>query len=584
MKKNEEQGRSLFGISLTDRPRWHQFLICSSGFFFGYLVNGICEEYVYNRLHFSYGWYFTFIQGFVYLFLIYLQGFTSKQMVNPWKTYVKLSAVLMGSHGLTKGSLAFLNYPAQIMFKSTKVLPVMIMGAFIPGLRRKYPLHEYISAILLVVGLILFTLADAQTSPNFSVIGVAMISGALVMDSFLGNLQEAIFTMNPETTQMEMLFCSTIVGLPFLIPPMLFTGELFKAWTSCAQKNEEQGRSLFGISLTDRPRWHQFLICSSGFFFGYLVNGICEEYVYNRLHFSYGWYFTFIQGFVYLFLIYLQGFTSKQMVNPWKTYVKLSAVLMGSHGLTKGSLAFLNYPAQIMFKSTKVLPVMIMGAFIPGLRRKYPLHEYISAILLVVGLILFTLADAQTSPNFSVIGVAMISGALVMDSFLGNLQEAIFTMNPETTQMEMLFCSTIVGLPFLIPPMLFTGELFKAWTSCAQHPYVYGVLVFEAMATFIGQVSVLSLIALFGAATTAMITTARKAVTLLLSYLIFTKPLTEQHGSGLLLIAMGITLKMLPENKPISTKRVLTTSHSSTSEKYSGDEELGENEEKRPLV
>lgn len=100
----------------------------------------------------------------------------------------------------------------------------------------------------------------------------------------------------------------------------------------------------------------------------------------------------------------------------------------------------------------------------------------------------------------------------------------------------MLFCSTVVGLPFLIPPMLVTGELFKAWSSCSQvtidrkyasffphnsmvfacskrsilllfmqHPYVYGVLVFEAMATFIGQVSVLSLIALFGAATTAMV-------------------------------------------------------------------------------
>ncbi|KAK6162443.1 hypothetical protein DH2020_002284 [Rehmannia glutinosa] len=233
----------------------------------------------------------------------------------------------------------------------------------------------------------------------------------------------------------------------------------------------------------------------------------------------------FVQGWVYVLLIYLQGFTTKQMVNPWKTYVKLSAVLMGSNGLTKGSLAFLNYPAQLMFKSTKVLPVMIMGAFIPGLRRKYPPHEYISAVLLVVGLILFTLADAHTSPNFSGIGVVMVSGALIMDAFLGNLQEAIFTMNPETTQTEMLFCSTL-------------------------HLYVYGVLVFEAMATFIGQVSVLSLIALFGAATTAMVTTARKAVTLLLSYLIFTKPLTEQHGTGLLLIAMGIVLKMLPDNKP----------------------------------
>ena len=69
----------------------------------------------------SYGWYFTFVQGLVYIVMIYLNGFTTKQMVNPWKTYVKLSAVLMGSHGLTKGSLAYLNYPAQIMFKSTKV-------------------------------------------------------------------------------------------------------------------------------------------------------------------------------------------------------------------------------------------------------------------------------------------------------------------------------------------------------------------------------------------------------------------------------------------------------------------------------
>ncbi|KAI3687504.1 hypothetical protein L1987_81201 [Smallanthus sonchifolius] len=314
-------------------------------------------------------------------------------------------------------------------------------------------------------------------------------------------------------------------------------------------KGEEQIRTLFGITLTDKPKWQQFIICSSGFFFGYLVNGICEEYVYNRLQFSYGWYFTFIQGFVYLILLRVQGFTPKQMVNPWNMYVKLSAVLMGSHGLTKGSLAYLNYPAQLMFKSTKVLPVMIMGAFIPGLRRKYPLREYFSAFLLVVGLILFTLADANTSPNFSIVGVVMVSGALIMDSFLGNLQEAVFTINRETTQMEMLFCSTVVGTPFLIPPMILTGELFRAWNSCYEHPYVYGVLIFEAVATFVGQVSVLSLIAIFGAATTALITTARKAVTLLLSYIIFTKPMSEQHAVGLILIAAGIMMKMLPDHK-----------------------------------
>ncbi|KAI3707043.1 hypothetical protein L6452_25217 [Arctium lappa] len=348
-------------------------------------------------------------------------------------------------------------------------------------------------------------------------------------------------------------------------------------------KGEEQSRNLFGISLTDKPIWQQFFICSSGFFFGYLVNGICEEYVYNRLQFSYGWYFTFIQGFVYLTLIRLQGFTPKQMVNPWNMYVKLSAVLMGSHGLTKGSLAYLNYPAQLMFKSTKVLPVMIMGAFIPGLRRKYPPREYLSAVLLVVGLILFTLADAQSSPNFSIIGVVMVSGALIMDSFLGNLQEAIFTINRETTQMEMLFCSTIVGTPFLIPPMIVTGELFKAWKSCSDHPYVYGVLIFEAVATFVGQVSVLSLIAIFGAATTALVTTARKAVTLLLSYVIFTKPMSEQHGIGLILIAAGIMMKLLPDHK-IPQQLRLSDAIVKQVKSFPKEETSESEDEKRPLV
>nr|PNR49527.1 hypothetical protein PHYPA_011423 [Physcomitrium patens] len=165
------------------------------------MINGVCEEYVYNRLQFSYGWYFTFVQSFVYLILISSYGFRPKHIVNPWKTYIKLSAVLMGSQGLTKGSLMFLNYPAQILFKFTKVLPVMVMGAFVPGLKRRYTVLEYISAILLVLGLVTFTLPDAQTSPNFSLMGVMMVVGPLVLDAFVGNLQEVIFTLNPTTTQ-----------------------------------------------------------------------------------------------------------------------------------------------------------------------------------------------------------------------------------------------------------------------------------------------------------------------------------------------------------------------------------------------
>lgn len=87
----------------------------------------------------------------------------------------------------------------------------------------------------------------------------------------------------------------------------------------------------------------------------------------------------------------------------------------------------------------------------------------------------------------------------------------------------------------------------------------------------------------------SQVTTARKAVTLLLSYMIFTKPLTEQHGTGLLLIAMGITLKLLPDNKP--NKRVSSSSSAHIAKPASTDqqeitelENVEQDEEKRPLV
>lgn len=91
--KNEEQVRTLFGISLTDRPKWHQFLICSSGFFFGYLVNGICEVFYFSSVWFltKFGFLLCFISflrlllvlvldfdsesGFFYFLLLLLEGF-----------------------------------------------------------------------------------------------------------------------------------------------------------------------------------------------------------------------------------------------------------------------------------------------------------------------------------------------------------------------------------------------------------------------------------------------------------------------------------------------------------------------------
>lgn len=66
--------------------------------------------------------------------------------------------------------------------------------------------------------------------------------------------------------------------------------------------------------------------------------------------------------------------------------------------------------------------------------------------------------------------------------------------------------------------------------------------------------------------------------------------MTEQHGTGLLLIAMGITMKLLPaDSKPhqrasASSANAKSSQHTSTAHEITQLENAGQDEEKNPLV
>lgn len=82
-------------------------------------------------------------------------------------------------------------------------------------------------------------------------------------------------------------------------------------------------------------------------------------------------------------------------------------------------------------------------------------------------------------------------------------------MNLATSHMEMLLCSTAVGLPLLTIPLGLMGEFFRAWISFSQHLCVYLVLIFEAMMNFIGQLSMLYLVKIVCGTMIAMVTSSQ---------------------------------------------------------------------------
>jgi adenosine 3'-phospho 5'-phosphosulfate transporter B3 len=57
-------------------------------------------------------------------------------------------------------SLQYLNYPTQVIFKSCKLIPVLIGGILIQ--RKQKGLLDFVAAIVMSFGLAVFVLADSQ--------------------------------------------------------------------------------------------------------------------------------------------------------------------------------------------------------------------------------------------------------------------------------------------------------------------------------------------------------------------------------------------------------------------------------------
>ena len=51
----------------------------------------------------------------------------------PLKTYSLIAFLTVATMGLSNSSLGYLNYPTQVIFKSCKLIPVLVGGILIQG-------------------------------------------------------------------------------------------------------------------------------------------------------------------------------------------------------------------------------------------------------------------------------------------------------------------------------------------------------------------------------------------------------------------------------------------------------------------
>ncbi|KAL3893735.1 MAG: hypothetical protein SGPRY_014028, partial [Prymnesium sp.] len=127
------------------------------------------------------------------------------------RDYVNLSLLALAGALFTNWSLAFLTYPTRVLFKSSKLLPTMAVGTLMQG--RVYSLLEYAAALGLVVGIVCFTMGDADTRPTFAPAGVGLILIGVFADAATSNFEEKkFFRSATPASQPEVIVYTNLFG------------------------------------------------------------------------------------------------------------------------------------------------------------------------------------------------------------------------------------------------------------------------------------------------------------------------------------------------------------------------------------
>lgn len=232
----------------------------------------------------------------------------------------------------------------------------------------------------------------------------------------------------------------------------------------------------------------------------------------------------------------------------WNVVLVLAGLVAVSSSMANWSVEFVIYPAKVVMKSTKLVPVMVLSPLL-GNSAAFTAVDYVSALCLSVGAAGFALSNGRgdlTSPDLSLawIGLLLLSLAALADAVIPNLQQR--TMRRGARPEEMALRVNFVSSSVILVSLVSSGNL-KPWLELWQSDTSSFWLMAAGGITF--SVAVLSytfLIVEAGSVAAVSVATIRKVATLALSYVFFPdKTLSAYHVASLGVFALGLGLRPL---------------------------------------
>ncbi|XP_073116696.1 UDP-galactose/UDP-glucose transporter 3 isoform X2 [Elaeis guineensis] len=258
--------------------------------------------------------------------------------------------------------------------------------------------------------------------------------------------------------------------------------------------------------------------CIAGIWSAYITQGVLQETVSTKRfgpdgkRFEHLSFLNLAQNVVCLiwsFLMIKVWSRSSARGAPWWSY--WSASITNTIGPAMGieALKYISYPGQVLAKSSKMIPVMVMGTLVYGI--KYTIPEYICTFLVAGGVSAFALSKTSSKtmnklarPN-APLGYGLCFLNLAFDGFTNATQDSI---------------------------------------NAREHPEAAWDILVYCLCGAVGQNFMFLTISCFGSLVNTTITTTRKFVSIVVSSLLSGNPLSLKQWASVLMVFSGLSFQI----------------------------------------
>mmetsp|Transcript_2748 Transcript_2748/g.11307 ORF Transcript_2748/g.11307 Transcript_2748/m.11307 type:complete len:329 (-) Transcript_2748:265-1251(-) len=231
-----------------------------------------------------------------------------------------------------------------------------------------------------------------------------------------------------------------------------------------------------------------------------------------------------------------------QRKSPLGIYIGVGLSMAIATSVGKVAYKYVNYATGTVLKSMKLLPVLVLSMVY--LKRTFGLQDYAIAILMTISAIAVGLGDSKDDPNFDVMGVILSFVCLFAQAIQNNGQDQALRDYNASVAEAMLFSNGIAAV-FAFANCVISGELVPALVYFFE-PRRAVLLFIRSITFYIGAQLYVSIIKRYGAVAAVTVTTARKILTIILSFVLFSdnKPYTALHFLGSCAFALATILEI----------------------------------------